>query len=494
MPPTSTDPTNPPKGTMLSMEIGSSGLQWYRPGIIQEEFLPELSGKAAIEVYTQMGSNDPTVAALLFVVEMIFRSVSWYVQKAGDEPQDIEAADFLDSCMGDMQNSWSSFIGEVSSEFQFGHAPFEIVYKRRAGETDDYTTGSKYDDGLIGWNKISIRSQNTILYWHFDDQGVLRGLWQLAPPLYRIVFIPIEKILLFRTKSSKGNPEGKSILRSCYRPYFIKKSLEDIRNIGLERGLAGIPRFWLPPEIASPVAGDTIAIQAKQAWIKTGKSIRQDAQSCIIMPLAYDDKGNKQYDMDLVTTPGAGAAEITATIKEKAVEILQSALAEFIMLGVSAGGVGSYALSQDKTAMFLKALETYLAGVEDTLNRHAVPRLFKLNPKFAVKKYPETKHKPLRDVNMATVAQMLSTMKNTGAKIFPDLDLENFLREAMGLPVKSEEQAEAEKAQAEAPTAAKPGLPGMLGAQGGATVAPAGPEIAAPEEGAAAEGKSLKAI
>ncbi len=431
----------------LTTEIGSSGLTWYRPGYVREEFLPELVGRRAIEVYTQMGSNDPIVAAMLFVVKMLFRSVNWYVEKADDTPEDVAAEEFLKSCMDDMQNSWHSLMAEVASMVQYGHAPFEIVYKRRRGWQDDYTVSSKFDDGYVGWAKISIRSQNTVLYWDFDDGGNLRGMWQLAPPFYQTVFIPYEKMLLFRTESSKGNPEGRSILRPAYRPWFIRKTLEDIRNIGVERGVAGIPRFWLPPEIAAPDPSSpnyAAAVATRDIWIDVGKHIRQDAQACIIMPLAYDDRGNKLYDMDLLTTAGA-AAGITEIIKEKSIEILQSALAEFIMLGMTAGGVGSYALSQDKTAMFLKALETYLAAVEETINRHAVPRLFKLNPRFNVKQYPEIRHKPLRDIDLRTVAQLLGTMKGAGATIFPDLDLENFLREAMGLPPKTEEQAVAEE-------------------------------------------------
>lgn len=444
------DPTarTPKARVPLTTEIGVSGLNYFYPGYVREEFLPELYGKQAINIYTQMGSNDPVVAGMLFVVEMLFRSVEWYVQKAGEDSQDVEAAEFLESCMNDMQNSWSNLLGEVSSEFQFGHAAFEIVYKRRNGEKADYAVSSKYDDGLVGWNKISIRSQNTIQYWQFDEDGALRGLWQLSPPRYQLVFIPIEKILLFRTKSTKGNPEGKSILRASYRPWFIKKTLEDIRNIGLERGVAGIPRFWLPPDIAAPNPDDPnydACVAARLSWIETGKSIRSDSQSCIIIPLCYNEKGDKLYDMDLMTTATEGAGGISEVIKEKSVEILQSCLAEFIMLGVANGGVGSYALSQDKTAMFLKSLGTYLAGVEDTINRHAVPRLFKLNPKFAVKKYPEIKHKPLRDVDLRTVAQLLTTMRGAGAMLFPDLDLENFIREAAGLPPKSEEQAKAEE-------------------------------------------------
>jgi intein/homing endonuclease len=107
--------------------------------------------------------------------------------------------------------SWDDFISEVLSMLTYGFSYHEIVYKRRIGPWEkNPSRHSKYDDGLYGWRKIPVRSQETLLRWVFDEKGGIRGFVQLAPPLYKTVFIPIEKSLLFRTGVHKGNPEGKA--------------------------------------------------------------------------------------------------------------------------------------------------------------------------------------------------------------------------------------------------------------------------------------------
>ena len=53
--------------------------------------------------------------------------------------------------------------------------------------------------------------------------------------------IPMSKALLFRTKSRKNNPEGRSILRNAYRSWYFKRRIQEIEGIGIERDLAGLP-------------------------------------------------------------------------------------------------------------------------------------------------------------------------------------------------------------------------------------------------------------
>jgi hypothetical protein len=36
------------------------------------------------------------------------------------------------------------------------------------------------------------------------------------------------------------------MLRTAYRPWFMKKRLEEFESIGIERDLAGLPIMWLP--------------------------------------------------------------------------------------------------------------------------------------------------------------------------------------------------------------------------------------------------------
>lgn len=142
-------------------EIGRIGQRRYG-GVIYEEFLHELRGKRGIEAYREMSENDDVVGAILFAIEMLVRQTDWNVEPGGDSQADIDAAEFVESCMNDMQNTWIDTISEILSFLTFGWSYHEIVYKRRMGRTKDGRTRSKYTDGLIGWRKLPIRAQETL--------------------------------------------------------------------------------------------------------------------------------------------------------------------------------------------------------------------------------------------------------------------------------------------------------------------------------------------
>ena len=69
----------------------------------------------------------------------------------------------------------------------------EIVYKRRSGRTGNPKTNSKYDDGLIGWRKLPIRSQDSLYQWEYDDEDNLIGMTQMPPPNFGLYTIPLER-------------------------------------------------------------------------------------------------------------------------------------------------------------------------------------------------------------------------------------------------------------------------------------------------------------
>jgi len=228
-------------------EVGSSGL--YRwGGWVYEEFLRELQGRKGVEVYKEMASNDDLVGSILFSIEMLMRQVVWNVKEGGNTEADIRASEFIFSCMHDMEETWAEFISEILSFLTYGWSYHEIVYKRRIGKTGRPETQSKFDDGLIGWRKLPIRSQDTLWRWEYDDAENILGLVQAAPPLFHQVFIPIEKAIHIKTKSAKANPEGRSLLRNSYRSWYFKRRIQEIEGIGIERDLAGLPVLEAPPE------------------------------------------------------------------------------------------------------------------------------------------------------------------------------------------------------------------------------------------------------
>lgn len=133
----------------MMKEYGSIGQRRYA-GIFSEEFLRELQGKRGIEVYREMAENDDVCGAILYAIEILIRQSTWRVQPGGDSAKDRECAKFVESCMHDMQDTWTDTISEILTFLTYGWSLHEIVYKRRTGTNCDLRQNSKFTDGLIG--------------------------------------------------------------------------------------------------------------------------------------------------------------------------------------------------------------------------------------------------------------------------------------------------------------------------------------------------------
>lgn len=407
-----------------SKEIGRVGQRRYG-GIFYEEFLSELRGRKGAEVFTEMSNNDETIGATLFAIEMLVRQASWNVEPGGSTAKDREAAEFVKSCMDDMQQTWIDTISEILSFLTYGWSFHEIVYKRRMGRTKDNRTSSKYDDGLIGWMKLPIRSQETLYQWEYDDQDNLIGMTQMPPPDFGLITIPMNKAVLFRTRSRKDNPEGRSILRTAYRSWYFKRRIQEIEGIGIERDLAGLPVITTPEgmDIWDKDDEDMNAIRAGlEAMVK---NIRRDSTEGLVLPFGYT--------FELTSTGGSRQFDTNSIIARYDTKISQTVLADFIQLGHES--VGSFALSSDKTNLFSMAICAFLDIICQTFNSQGIPALIDINgDHFAgVTDYPRLTHGDIEDVDLATVATFIKDMTSIGV-IIPDESLEDYVRQLGKLP------------------------------------------------------------
>ena len=425
---------NQPRRIDAMREIGTTGLTVYG-GEIYEEFLPQLSGSKLISTLREMRENDPIVGALLFVIEMLVRQVEWRVEAASDEPRDLEAADFLESCLEDMAETWADTLASILSFLPFGFSLHEEVYKRRGGRTRDPRTNSRHDDGRIGWRKLPIRAQDTIDRWVFDpDSGELQGAVQVALPDYRERILPLERSLLFRTTTTKGNPEGRSILRSAYRPWWFKKRIEEQEGIGVERDLAGMPVIHVPPELlARNASGEDKALLNELK--RLARNIRRDEKEGVIFPMAYDEEGHDIYKLELLSTGGRRQFDTTGIIQRYDKRIAMVVAADFILLGQDK--VGSFALASSKTNLFATAIGAWLDSISEQFNRFAIPRLFGLNA-FPIEDPPKLCHGDIEEVDLTELGEYISKLAGAGVALFPNRELENFLLERANLPTMAE--------------------------------------------------------
>lgn len=411
-------------------EYGSIGQRRYA-GIFAEEFLKELQGKHGIEVYREMSENDDVCGAILYTIEMLIRKTNWSVQPGGETAKDKECAEFVQSCMEDMQDTWTDTISEILSFLPFGWSYHEIVYKRRTGNVNDPRQKSKYTDGLIGWQKLPIRAQETLFRWEYDDNDNLTGMTQLPPPRYEMATIPIEKALHFRTKSRKNNPEGRSILRSAYRAWYFKRRIQEIEGMGLERDLAGLPILHPPETWDIWNQDDPVMVTAFQRAEAIVRNVRRDATEGLVLPGGWT--------FELLTSGGRRQFDTNAIIERYDTRMAMSVMADFLLLGHQ--GVGSFALSADKTDLFSVALDSYLDIICEVFNSQGIPRLIGMNAEhFAgITEYPTLTHSSADAPNLKDLSAYIKELTGCGV-IMPDEALEDFVRETGNLPERLEAQ------------------------------------------------------
>lgn len=441
------------KDSAPSPELGYTGLQ-SRNGMVTEEFLPELKGRKANQVYKQMSMNDPTVGAILFAIENTIRGVNWDV-KAADHPEGEQSAEFFKTVMGDMEKPWSEVINDILSFISYGHSITEPVFKRRMGRNNpDKRFRSRHTDGMWGWRRLPSRSQCSVKEWVFQGDRVnqgpggtvtvtrgpnsnvndLKGMVQRNPNTLKDKYIPRERFLLFRTNSQLDNPEGKSLLRTAYRPWFFKTRLEEIEAIGIERDLNGLPTFWVPHHYLSQDAtpDQRAAIDSIK---KIGNSIRNNQQGCIVFPQFFDENGNKMFDIQLLGNgQGGGKAVATDTIIHRySSQIAQTVLADFILMGQQS--VGSFALSENKVKLFYSAISAYLDSIADVFNKEAIPKLWALNG-FDPESMPELIYGQIERHSLQELGEYFGKLiSEEGLQV--DESLEGFLRDKADAPERS---------------------------------------------------------
>ena len=453
-------------------DYGSYGLRQFS-GWIKDEFLRELQGREGARTYREMMDNSSIIGAMLFTVQQAMRKVEWRVNPAIDNNAEADKyAAFADSLRYDMSHTWDDFVVEFLSMLPYGYSVHEIVYKRRLGaepgkfrqnrrvfeqevedvyDEDEDLPSSQFDDGLIGWRRLPIRGQETILKWFLDKNGQITGVTQ-QPYVGTLIDIPMEKLLLFRPASHKNNPEGRSILRNAYRDYYFVKRLEELEAILFER-MGGFPCLYLPSALIDKAASTNTSdpdVQAAQRAFTMYKNaitrVRVEEQMGLLLPSDpfRDEEGKpmnlRMYEFQLVTPQhGRQTVNPDQTIERHSVQMMMTLLADFIKLGHEVRGTNNLAMT--RVDMFYAAIEGWLNAAAQVLNRYALPRLWKMNG-FPIETVPEYIPDMPQRLDLDSLGAFIKNVAAAGMPLFPDDELEMYVRDAAGFPEVEEAGAE----------------------------------------------------
>lgn len=390
----------------LSSEIGASGTQVWNGTLVGEEYLSTLDtsyGGNGFRIYNEMRRSDPIVRATLKLIEHTLKRGKWYVEPAGDSPQDKEIAEFVnDALFNRMTITWNDILRLICTQYAYGFMVFEKVFIE--------------EDGKIYWKKWAFRSQTTIEKFQTKEgeDGItqqfsseMQGAGGNRPS------IPLWKLLVFTHEKEGDNWRGTSLLRGAYKPYYFKSALEKIEAIGYERQSVGVPIGRMPID---PDPQDKTTVK------ELLENLRANEKAYALLPSGWE--------IEMLDMKGNMTKEPGPAIMRKNWEIAINVLAPHVLMG--AQDVGSFALAKVLAEMFINSIISYAEEISDTINSHAVKQLVDLNYPN-VENYPTLAVTGIQEIDVDRLAVGIAHLSSSGFIAFNERD-EDYLREVLGLP------------------------------------------------------------
>lgn len=398
-----------PGGSLAS--IGVRGLR-VSAGQVQEEWRNEFrTWSRAVKHYLEM-RDDSIIGTLLDAIKLPLKAAAITTAPAeGGSAGDQAAADWLYDTMHRMyRQTWLSHTSDSLDALDFGWAIGEINLEKRA-------------DGRMWLRNVDPRGQETLERWKFkeDPKDEVEAMIQRDPNSSTLLEIPLSKCIHVTFRGRKGNPQGRSLLYSLYRPWRFCKDFENYEGVGIERDVGGMPVAELP-ESGNLEEDDITDLENGLA------GLRRDENEYLIAPpgvkVAPYGSGNKMYD-------------IAAAIERKQKEILGRFFAQFLKLGMDQ--VGTQALVKGSQAFFNIALEAVQEELLEAWNLQLVPYLFSFNYFPGMTDLPTIEWEKPGAVDLAGILSAVNTA--SGAKVFTPTDVdEDHLRELMDFPELPEDE------------------------------------------------------
>jgi hypothetical protein len=379
-------------------EIGYSSpspwTSWTR-----EEWNPKLRDKLGVTEFYRMKRLDGIIRGSLRAFKTPVLSAHWFMAPGSDSTRDQNVAKRTqENFESGMNVSWSRTLEDILLMCEYGYMVMEKVYALE-------------DDGKVKLQKLAPRHPADIQKFVYDRNGGPDGI--VMEPQSQIgsfepeqgVPIPIDKLVVFSLEAEAGDMQGISILRSAYKHYKYKDTLYKIDAIQKERHGIGVPVIKMPPGWKA---------EDKRLAEAIGRNLRTNERSHITLPPMWEI-----YFAKLEGQP----VDSMKSIEHHNQMIMANVLAPFVT---------ETGTSKESLETFYKATRYVAETVADTMNRHVIQPLVKLN--YSRVKAPTLKVRRIGEWEDARTQSF--TLRNyVGAGLIrPDDTLEAHLREENDLP------------------------------------------------------------
>lgn len=377
-------------------ETGYTGLVTLG-GQVFDDCQHELRWPYAYKTFNLM-ATDGSVGPALEFVEGKVAEATWKVKIPKGVPKEREAQlkaqqKYLTEVMDDMRHSWTTAIKNGVTFNRYGFSLLEMVFRFR-----NHKYGSKFNDGYVGIEALSPRSQGTVKQWYWKNNGreidgfdqrviipkdglmAVHDGWEVirveAGQETTVKYIPMKKCLHFRHNPKNDSPSGTSPLVSAWEPWKMKKAYQESEAIGVAQDNNAFKILYLPPDYLVEDADDDRK-ESFEMYKRMMERAHQAKQSGFILPMLTDTEGNKMFDFEIKNISGQKSYDVNAIINRYVREIQVALFADVLSLGGGSGG--SYSLAESKVSFIEMAVKSRLNELKDQFNHKMVKTLFEQN-------------------------------------------------------------------------------------------------------------------
>jgi len=402
-----------------------------------EDPVPEMQWPFNIPIFTQMAKSDPQCKSVLRAVSLPVTQTRWRIdpREAPDEVVTFISQNLGLPIVGVSDEpetlprerdrfSWTGHLSEALLMTRWGHMPFEQVYRF------DEASGKFY------LRKLAARWPRTLERFEVARDGGLRWIEQkrlAGDTTVGNIKLPIDSLVVYVHEKEGGDWTGNSLLRPAYGHWLLKRQALRSWSVRDDRNSMGVPIYEAAMQETSLDKGLQIA-RDHRSGVTAGAAIPNGAK------------------FRLMGVEGQ-LPDVEHQVRYHDESIRNAVLAHFLNLGQQSG-TGSYALGSSFLDFFVMSLQSLGQSVADTATMHVVEDLVDLNFGPDVQA-PRIVFDPIGQSPSAvnTAVQMLI---GAGA-VFPDPELDAFVRQLNGLPPKAPLPNPRTPAGAAAPPPGSPG-------------------------------------
>jgi hypothetical protein len=378
---------------------------------------PDWVWPKSVEVSDKMRREDPQVKSVLRAVTLPILRTDWVIDGSGCRPEVVKhiAADlglpqkgeaFVSPLRTKGRFSFKDSLRLAMLMLVYGHSFFEQQYE--------------YDEaGRAHLAKLAWRPPRTISEIKVARDGGLVGIRQHGVEQ----LIGVDRLVAFVHEREGANWVGESLLRAAYKMTVLKDRVLRIQALTAERNGLGLPVFTAPPIPTDRPYEE--AIVWMDAQIERGEAIAKAARAGEAAGVAVANGASLTFQGVVGDLP-----DTDKPIRYYDEQIARAVLAHFLNLGTE---TGSWALGSTFAQFFTDSLNAVAQQVADTFNQHVIEDLVDQNwgPNEPAPRLVATAIGEQQPVTAEAIKSLIDSKA-----LFPDRELEEFLRARYGLPVK----------------------------------------------------------